>query len=341
MRARELLELVGLEGEDDQLAKNLPYGDQRRLEIARALASDPVLLLLDEPTAGMNPRETQQLTDLIERLRRDLGLTILLIEHDMRVVMGISDRVTVLDHGEKIAEGTPDEVRARPEGDRGLPRGAGRMTAANATPPRATGPVDGTMLVLDDVNTYYGNIHALQGISLAVGQGEIVTLIGANGAGKTTTLKTISGLLHPRRGHVVFEGKDISRTAAHQLVVRRHRSRPGGTPDLPADDRPREPPDGRLHPRPEDDRARPRPGDGPLPAAPRADPPARRDAVGRRAADAGDRPGAHVRAASPAPRRAVARASRRSSSSRSSRRSARSTSRERPSCSSSRTRSRP
>jgi branched-chain amino acid transport system ATP-binding protein len=112
--ARELLRFVGLTGRDDELAKNLPYGDQRRLEVARALASKPRLLLLDEPTAGMNPTETGQMTALIGRLRGELGLTVLLIEHDMRVVMGISDRVTVLDHGEKIAEGTPAEVRANP-----------------------------------------------------------------------------------------------------------------------------------------------------------------------------------------------------------------------------------
>ena len=115
VKAEELLALVGLAGEGDGLAKNLPYGDQRRLEIARAIASEPILLLLDEPTAGMNPNETRGLTELIGRLRVDLGLTILLIEHDMRVVMGISDRVTVLDHGEKIAEGTPEEIRRDPK----------------------------------------------------------------------------------------------------------------------------------------------------------------------------------------------------------------------------------
>ncbi|HEX7950233.1 MAG TPA: ABC transporter ATP-binding protein [Candidatus Limnocylindrales bacterium] len=115
VRAMELLELAGLRKRAHETAKNLPYGDQRRLEIARALASNPVLLLLDEPTAGMNPRETADLTKLIGRLRSELGLTILLIEHDMRVVMGISDRVTVLDHGERIAEGTPDEVRRDPK----------------------------------------------------------------------------------------------------------------------------------------------------------------------------------------------------------------------------------
>jgi branched-chain amino acid transport system ATP-binding protein len=114
-RALELLDYVGL-GRDnaETTAKNLPYGLQRRLEIARALATGPKLLLLDEPTAGMNPTETADLTAFIHRLRDERGLTILLIEHDMRVVMGISDRVTVLDHGEKIAEGSPAEVQRNP-----------------------------------------------------------------------------------------------------------------------------------------------------------------------------------------------------------------------------------
>jgi branched-chain amino acid transport system ATP-binding protein len=113
-RAEELLALVGLRGKGNEAARNLPYGDQRRLEIARALAANPKLLLLDEPAAGMNPKETQDLVALISKLRDELGLTILLIEHDMKLVMGISDRITVLDHGEKISEGTPEEVRKDP-----------------------------------------------------------------------------------------------------------------------------------------------------------------------------------------------------------------------------------
>ncbi len=113
-RARALLAFVGLTGKEDDLARNLPYGDQRRLEIARALATEPRLLLLDEPTAGMNPRETETLTDLIGLLRRELALSILLIEHDMEVVMRISDRITVLDYGTRIAEGTPAEIQRHP-----------------------------------------------------------------------------------------------------------------------------------------------------------------------------------------------------------------------------------
>jgi branched-chain amino acid transport system ATP-binding protein len=114
-KARELLAYVGLPRVGETLAKNLSYGDQRRLEIARALASDPKLLLLDEPTAGMNPNETAEMTRFIDQLRRDRPLTILLIEHDMKVVMGISDRVAVLDHGSKIADGTPAEVQGNPQ----------------------------------------------------------------------------------------------------------------------------------------------------------------------------------------------------------------------------------
>ncbi len=112
--AQRLLDFVGLRGKGDMLARNLPYGAQRRLEIARALATKPKLLLLDEPSAGMNPRESEDLTTFIRRLRDELGITILLIEHHMRVVMGISEAVTVLDYGEKIAEGTPAEIQRNP-----------------------------------------------------------------------------------------------------------------------------------------------------------------------------------------------------------------------------------
>jgi branched-chain amino acid transport system ATP-binding protein len=114
-RARELLNYCRLRGRDEEFARNLPYGDQRRLEVARALATQPKLLLLDEPTAGMNPQETADFTSFISQLREEEDLTILLIEHDMRVVMGVSERVTVLDYGEKIAEGTPREVQHDPK----------------------------------------------------------------------------------------------------------------------------------------------------------------------------------------------------------------------------------
>jgi len=112
--AKRLLRFVQLGGKGDVLAKNLPYGEQRRLEVARALATKPRLLLLDEPTAGMNPKETQEMTDFIRNLRDQLGITILLIEHQMKVVMGISEIVTVLDYGQKIAEGPPSQIQKDP-----------------------------------------------------------------------------------------------------------------------------------------------------------------------------------------------------------------------------------
>jgi branched-chain amino acid transport system ATP-binding protein len=114
VKARELLRYCGLPRRHDQRAGSLPYGDQRRLEVARALATEPKLLLLDEPTAGMNPQETAEFTAFVRRVRDEKGLTVLLIEHDMKVVMGVSERITVLEYGAKIAEGSAAEVQADP-----------------------------------------------------------------------------------------------------------------------------------------------------------------------------------------------------------------------------------
>lgn len=127
-KAEELLRYVGLKGVGNELAKNLPYGGQRRVEIARALAADPLLLLLDEPTAGMNPQETEDAIRLFRRIRDEKGVTVLLIEHDMRVVMNISERISVMDYGEKIAEGTPAEIRSN---QRVIEAYLGRGTVAN------------------------------------------------------------------------------------------------------------------------------------------------------------------------------------------------------------------
>jgi branched-chain amino acid transport system ATP-binding protein len=129
--AKDLMRYVGLRNVGNELARNLPYGGQRRIEIARALAAQPILLLLDEPTAGMNPRETEEAIKLFRRIRDDKGITVLLIEHDMRVVMNISERISVMDYGEKIAEGTPAEIRSN---QRVIEAYLGREAAESAQP---------------------------------------------------------------------------------------------------------------------------------------------------------------------------------------------------------------
>ncbi len=215
-KAQDLLNFVGLKGEGDLLARNLPYGAQRRLEMARALANDPKIILLDEPTAGMNPNESVIMMRFIQNLRDELGITILLIEHDMKVVMGISEFIYVLDFGQLIAKGTPGEIQKNPQViESYLGRGA-----ADQHKQLSKRIYIMAMLEVKNIHTYYGNIHALKGVSITVEEKEIVTLIGGNGAGKTTTLRSISGLVPPRVGEIFFEGENITKTPAHELVYK-------------------------------------------------------------------------------------------------------------------------
>ena len=234
--ARRLMDTVGLAAKDigGRPAGTLPYGDQRRLEIARALALRPRLLILDEPAAGMNPSEKQGIRELIERLNRD-GLTILLIDHDMRLVMGVCQKVAVLDFGRKIAEGTPDEVSTDAgvikaylgtRGDKEVasaPGAAGVDEAEEALATAGSGSAaepQQAILEVTDLTVSYGSVTAVRGASLRVAAGEVVGLIGANGAGKSTILNTLSGLIRPDSGTAVFDGLDL--TLANSSAIVRH-----------------------------------------------------------------------------------------------------------------------
>ena len=197
----------------DQPAYSLSYANRRRLEIARATATKPRILLLDEPAAGMNPVETHEITELIAQLRDEGGHTILVIEHDMHVVEGISDRVVALDHGEKIAEGTYRAGRHQPARRGGVPRHVGDRAKMSETTNGS-----GALLQLDAINTYYGQMHILQDANLHVDAGELVCLLGGNASGKSTTLKTVLGIVRPRTGTVTFDGENVtSRKTSYRI----------------------------------------------------------------------------------------------------------------------------
>jgi branched-chain amino acid transport system ATP-binding protein len=223
IRAMDALTLVGLADQASKPAASLPYGRQRLVEIARALASEPRLLMLDEPAAGMNAAERADLVRKIQTIR-DAGITVLLVEHDINLVMGISDPVNVLDYGRLIASGSPAAVRqdqAVIEAYLGTGHGKGPEVCvggeAGAAAPCAEPEV---ALSVDGIVAAYGSIQALHGVSISVGKGEVVAVLGANGAGKTTLLNTISGIMRPTSGNVTYLGEDITAVPAEKINTR-------------------------------------------------------------------------------------------------------------------------
>ncbi|MCL5942193.1 MAG: ATP-binding cassette domain-containing protein [Actinobacteria bacterium] len=237
-RSLEVLALMGLADYAEWPAVALPYGRQRLVEIARALATEPDLLLLDEPAAGMNSAERGELIEKIAAIRES-GVTVLIVEHDMNLVMGISDQVSVLDHGSLISEGAPGEVREHPAVIEAYLGGRGRQTrkpndgaleVAGAKDGRpggdgrqVAGAKDGRLddgaLEVTGVSVCYGSISAVRNVSFRIDEGRIVALLGANGAGKSTLLRALSGTIPLAAGHIRFGGKEMTGLPAPQIVA--------------------------------------------------------------------------------------------------------------------------
>jgi branched-chain amino acid transport system ATP-binding protein len=209
--ARALLALTGFAGADDRPAATLPHVDRRLIEIARALATAPDVLLLDEPAAGLDEADTEKLGALLQRLAR-AGLAIVLIEHDMTLVMSISHEIVVLDAGRRIAKGPPAAVRYDP-----LVKAAYLGGPATAKPVAAR-PAGAPLLDVQKLGAGYGPIPVLEDIALNVAKGETVAVLGPNGAGKSTLMKSLSGLIRPVAGEIGFDGTELAKLPAHRVA---------------------------------------------------------------------------------------------------------------------------
>ena len=211
-RALDLLAQVGMSEAADQPSRDLAYGDVKRVELAIALANEPRLLLMDEPTAGMAARERYRLIELVKRMVVERKISVLFTEHSMDVVFAFADRIVVLARGKLIADGAAAEIRDNAQ-VREVYFGSGKTF-------RWSRAMSEAMLAVDKFSAWYGAARILYDLSFAVGSGEVVALMGRNGAGKSTTLKAIMGLIAARHGAVRFNGEDISRSKPFEIARR-------------------------------------------------------------------------------------------------------------------------
>jgi ABC-type branched-subunit amino acid transport system ATPase component len=211
-KAEQVIDFLDLQHHRDSMVAGLPYGVRKVVELARALCTEPQLLLLDEPSSGLNVEETGDMAFWIQDIQHELGITVLMVEHDMSLVSRVSDRVLAMNQGEVLAVGTPREVQNDPGVIEAYLGSVDEVTSlkengmSSAPPPVSDQPV----LKLLNVESSYGPIKAIRGVSLQVRRSEIATVLGSNGAGKSTILKTISGILDPRKGSIEFKGQDIT-----------------------------------------------------------------------------------------------------------------------------------
>ena len=209
---------VGLETSAELLAGQLSHGDQHLLEIALALATEPTLLILDEPTAGMNPKERQRLLPQLEKLVKSGSVNLMLVEHDMDVVFALADRIIVLDQGNLLVEGAPAEIQNNPKVQE-IYLG-GDLEGSQSQRPAQQNPSAGEKLIeVENIDTFYGMSQALHSVSMEVNRGEAVALLGRNGVGKTTTLRSITGLTPPRNGAIRLRGEIISGLPPYEIAA--------------------------------------------------------------------------------------------------------------------------